>query len=1074
MLDHSSHSTVAADNQWAVYIGIFVHKIVEIHFTVLNVPKPESFFHWLLRRCQAASFLNQPQVIGAHNCEVFNDWRSVTQGVSGIVCSNDRGIAKCGSPLVDDRPIMNAVKYRAGSGVVWTNSTMASSNTDTNRTGVLAVVDIETWLKVRRMGGVQRKHLQLGGRGVTVDRQLASHQGEPGSLPGRGPSRFFARGNRSGQCRWSEGFVGDIAYPRPWHSGAAPYTTRDSPSSALKTSLLRTTHISSLFTHSRMSKRKRLGLRYNLKDVKVKIPQPPSLDPHPAILSGDRGADGCCRFGCNQDSSLVGFWAHVARNRSGNPGLRKIRLPRAGSRYLSPGGCAVPHAYPSRTGAVLPTPNKRHSRRRVIPMRVIEVDTEQRRNERAEGAGDPRENPPTNGIVQHDSHVQKSGLETTVLCTDIPMSTAHWLSAVTVEGDERASVLQDVSNTVYTNGLCCGGGMVKMLASHRGETGSIPVGVVSGIFVRVIVRAAGRRIFSGISRFYPLWYSGAAPCSTRLTLIGSRDIDLYSGLVYVDALRRLDVYFTFPAPLHSIIWGFMGIAGLLLRCSFQPHVAQIRRGGKSLAVPPPPPYARSKANELRPLAAEWRFPQRTRFPARAKRTETKGIIPWYAVPSRTLASPLGEPGSISGGFAFGEAHVGIVVDDAAGWWVFSGISRLPRPSIPALLHAHLASPSSALKISLSPLHATPHRLRAVIYLCLTSREAVECVVETHMVKDKQNSRNAAPIINTLESCVPITCGSFRKGVARYIRNSQLENDAGSGTYSTVKRSLLPNNKANFACLYTWCFLDKDAQNNKANFADFMKNEKAPRQFWVTPEMSIFAAFSRTASQASIPAFHAERQDSTRGFAARNHLPPPPPRANQTTLCDPSLPFGSPGLENSSFAALLTARQFSVDSTPPPPQHPFALPNPNPLAPSDLSSKAANPKEPPTPAAHTHTHTHTTLSSVGLPSSSPAPVKVTTANVLAEVNTDLHSTTERVAVAGRLHCPPPTKGNRVQSPAGSLPDFSQVGIVPDNASGRRVFFFFSGISRLPRPFIPVLLHTHLTSPLSVLKTSLLTL
>ncbi|KAJ8866002.1 hypothetical protein PR048_033526 [Dryococelus australis] len=46
-----------------------------------------------------------------------------------------------GSPLVDDLPIMNAVKYRAVSGVVWTNRAMARSNTDTYRTGVLAVVD---------------------------------------------------------------------------------------------------------------------------------------------------------------------------------------------------------------------------------------------------------------------------------------------------------------------------------------------------------------------------------------------------------------------------------------------------------------------------------------------------------------------------------------------------------------------------------------------------------------------------------------------------------------------------------------------------------------------------------------------------------------------------------------------------------------------------------------------------------------------------------------------------------------------------------------------------------------------
>ncbi|KAJ8875393.1 hypothetical protein PR048_023288 [Dryococelus australis] len=48
----------------------------------------------------------------------------------------------------------------------------------------------------------------------------------------------------------------------------------------------------------------------------------------------------------------------------------------------------------------------------------------------------------------------------------------------------------------------------------------------------------------------------------------------------------------------------------------------------------------------------------------------------------------------------GFSHVGIVPDDFAGRWIFSGISRFPRPCIPALLHSHFTSPSSALKISL--------------------------------------------------------------------------------------------------------------------------------------------------------------------------------------------------------------------------------------------------------------------------------------------------------------------------------------------------------------------------------------
>ncbi|KAJ8883338.1 hypothetical protein PR048_015181 [Dryococelus australis] len=75
----------------------------------------------------------------------------------------------------------------------------------------------------------------------------------------------------------------------------------------------------------------------------------------------------------------------------------------------------------------------------------------------------------------------------------------------------------------------------------------------------------------------------------------------------------------------------------------------------------------------------------------------------------------------------------------------------------------------------------------------------------------------------------------------------------------------------------------------------------------------------------------------------------------------------------------------------------------------------------------------------------------------------------IKTAERLACSPPTKANRVQTPAGSLPIFAcgnRAGIVPDDAAARWVF---SGISPL---FIPALLHTHLATPSSALKTSLL--
>ncbi|KAJ8878867.1 hypothetical protein PR048_019456 [Dryococelus australis] len=65
------------------------------------------------------------------------------------------------------------------------------------------------------------------------------------SRPGH---RISACGNRAGRCRWSAGFLGDIPFPLPLHSGAAPYSPQ-APSSALKTTLLRAAQITS-FIHS--------------------------------------------------------------------------------------------------------------------------------------------------------------------------------------------------------------------------------------------------------------------------------------------------------------------------------------------------------------------------------------------------------------------------------------------------------------------------------------------------------------------------------------------------------------------------------------------------------------------------------------------------------------------------------------------------------------------------------------------------------------------------------------------------------------------------------------------------------
>ncbi|KAJ8891275.1 hypothetical protein PR048_010791 [Dryococelus australis] len=49
---------------------------------------------------------------------------------------------------------------------------------------------------------------------------LASHLGEPGSIPNRVAP---ACRKRAGRCYWWAGFLGDLPFPPPIHSGAAPY-----------------------------------------------------------------------------------------------------------------------------------------------------------------------------------------------------------------------------------------------------------------------------------------------------------------------------------------------------------------------------------------------------------------------------------------------------------------------------------------------------------------------------------------------------------------------------------------------------------------------------------------------------------------------------------------------------------------------------------------------------------------------------------------------------------------------------------------------------------------------------------
>ncbi|KAJ8866088.1 hypothetical protein PR048_033612, partial [Dryococelus australis] len=90
---------------------------------------------------------------------------------------------------------------------------------------------------------------------------LASHQGEPGSIPGRATG-FSQVGIAPDDTAGRRVYSGIPRFPPPLHYGAAPYSLQ-SPSSALKTSLLRTAPISSLIHPNYTRKFRRMRARVN-------------------------------------------------------------------------------------------------------------------------------------------------------------------------------------------------------------------------------------------------------------------------------------------------------------------------------------------------------------------------------------------------------------------------------------------------------------------------------------------------------------------------------------------------------------------------------------------------------------------------------------------------------------------------------------------------------------------------------------------------------------------------------------------------------------------------------------------
>ncbi|KAJ8896502.1 hypothetical protein PR048_001846 [Dryococelus australis] len=403
-------------------------------------------------------------------------------------------------------------------------------------------------------------------------------------------------------------------------------------------------------------------------------------------------------------------------------------------------------------------------------MRVIEVSMEQHRNERVGETGDPRENSPTNGIVQHgDSNLQKgwedpysilnsinneifricrqdSRAKTKVVLID--RMTQRWFGCCRVcQGWARAQMTRCAGHTSSSAARVktqAAGGVPSLsrvpemrqidvsgdpdlgqrrpttsiippscsrtaaisirvrveqrrkarggakreipektrlpVAStqttrnsappHLGEPGSSPNGGRSreSTYVGIVPDdAAGRRVFSGISRLDPPLHSGAVQYSLRFILVSSQDLDegsyqeVYRHLPTVErenrhaempssrrAFRRESQHFWTVVSSRSGPSEDIKIFLCLMQTKFKRVYRVGLRSGNSLDS-----HSGGPGFDSRPGYPDFGFP-------------------WFHEDIRgecwdgTVASHHGEPGSIPDRVT-GFEQVGIVPDDAVGW-----------------------------------------------------------------------------------------------------------------------------------------------------------------------------------------------------------------------------------------------------------------------------------------------------------------------------------------------------------------------------------------------------------------------
>ncbi|KAJ8867921.1 hypothetical protein PR048_031730 [Dryococelus australis] len=434
-----------------------------------------------------------------------------------------------------------------------------------------------------------------------VREALGSNLGQTGFNPRPG-HRIFASGICAGQCRWLAGFLGDLLFPPPLHSGAAQYSLQ-SPPSALKTSLAGRHERSKVST-----RRTRNGSQ---------VPQ--SSASH---LAARASVSRLCRQTLRDTRQSLPF-VNITRP---DHKVKKNVEPQNGLRRASNFNAKY------RPNDIKPEAN--HTTRKTLPSKP------------------------------HVWLGWKCFSGSDVSTSDVLNSAVEH---ITRADSEPRDIFPTITlRVLFSRGLQHG----KLSESHDCEKTDKSNSIVAKIAKSPQAHLLAVEYLSSLrSRRRCTQLPGLAEhCSKRNnSVLGSSDV--------LFETRSSTDDWSFPSRIYEPRPKNVDIPVEIIPRSGQ-HGAWLPLENVGVFT--------SWFVNLVILAAGYR-------------TSTPAYVPaWLEYSPPTLANPVRFPA----GAASGLSHVGIVSDDVVGRRVFSGISRFPSPCIPALLHIRLASPSSALKISM--------------------------------------------------------------------------------------------------------------------------------------------------------------------------------------------------------------------------------------------------------------------------------------------------------------------------------------------------------------------------------------